>query len=589
MSNLGTPGANSSRDLGGIESGEPSDSTPNSLPVLELADLLEISGDDWSSFGSTFFASEDDLPIDFASSRPPEITRNDLKRKAPISNHKGVHFRKKNQKFVSRLCLPGGKSRKLELGEYNTHDEAVRAYQVGAFYYNKSSTSNCGEDHSFLETLPCVPDNLSDADKLAWVRERARHSAASIGTSERRGTCSSKRVLESGGSSFDARPGTPASYGTEGSCDDCHSTPTTPTTANGPCATGCKEMFNAWVDGPGEDQVDSLLRFPGDALNNRRKGQFAAPQRRNSELKWRNIVPVQSQGLPNVELQQGRNSTALTNQAPAVDHQGDSQVKFTDSILFALFELRKQGWEWTLKRRSPSSVETGVLFSVPRGQHVAPALRITDIITNSFHELREQGWEVHLQPHKGGDGKMVSEVCVSPTGCAAQDKMKASKFSARSLAIGSWLWWSAFHGAEVMVKFSYAKQKLVWEVQESGHEMKMEILWSQVDTMKATYSDFDSDILEINVSRPPSFFKRSTLRYVWVACTDFTNGQASMCMLHYLVFPRGVLKEHYEKLVQCDTRLKTAHTRAQEWSDQLYCSVFSPEENTDHEGSVGNS
>jgi hypothetical protein len=148
----------------------------------------------------------------------PSLTRNDLKRKAPLY-HKGVHLKQSNNKFVARLCLPGGK-KKLELGEYQSHEEAARAYDVGAFYYQRFEC-NC-TDRSFQEKLPPVLDNISEEEKRSWVRERARQSArqfASFFDSERR-TSASDRDLRSGCSSLftsqlEGQPSTPASHGTQ--------------------------------------------------------------------------------------------------------------------------------------------------------------------------------------------------------------------------------------------------------------------------------------------------------------------------------------------------------------------------------------
>jgi len=60
---------------------------------------------------------------------------------------------------------------------------------------------------------------------------------------------------------------------------------------------------------------------------------------------------------------------------------------------------------------------------------------------------------------------------------------------------------SGYWGVLVKVKFSYAKQKLVWEVLRSGHRRKMEIPWSKIDSVEATYSNIDFDTLEIYVRR----------------------------------------------------------------------------------------
>jgi hypothetical protein len=111
-----------------------------------------------------------------------------------------------------------------------------------------------------------------------------------------------------------------------------------------------------------------------------------------------------------------------------------------------------------------------------------------------------------------------------------------------------------------VAKCYYAKRKLVWEVLDSGLKSKIEIQWSDISAMKATCPDNLPGSLEIEVSRPPLFFKETNPQprkhTLWQATTDFTGGQASICKVHYLQFPEGVLNRHYEKLVQCDPRLK---------------------------------
>lgn len=256
-------------------------------------------------------------------------------------NHKGVHLRQRNKKFAARLCLPGRKRQKLDLGEYNTHDAAARAYQVGAFYYKKALDSTCEGDQSFLESLPSVPDNLSDAEKLIWVRERARQSAASFNLER-----SALKIVLAG--------------------------------------SGC----------------DSLEAFNTMDLHKQKPAALHIPKEEIPGVKRRKCVETRLHGSPNVELQQGRNSNALNNQVAVANHQVVPQFKMTDSILFASCELRKQGWECTFKLRSPGAAEAGVLYSVPQGQYPVPTRVMTDMIINSFYELREQGWEVHLEPRK---------------------------------------------------------------------------------------------------------------------------------------------------------------------------------------------
>lgn len=364
----------------------------------------------WSELKAFEALSLDDDFIEGSTTSTLPAQDPDVPRRA-TSNHKGVHLRKKNGKYVARLCLPGGKSRKLELGEYNTQYEAARAYQVGAFYYNKSLSSTCEGDQSFLDSLPSVPDNLSDQEKLVWVRERARQSAATVDTSDRPGTSASRSVLAgSGCSSFEARPST-RSYGTQGSCGNYYSsTPASPAPTT-PGSAAPDSLLPSYYANESHDEemlwlgdfsdIDSC-RLDDDSdwvLDDHHKRNSGAPDISNEipGFKRRKSVLARSHGLTNVEVQQQVGDTShLNTQTPVADHQAVPELKMTDSILFASCKLREQGWKWTLKSMSPSSVEAGVLFSVSQGQQAAPALLMTDIIINSFYELREQGWEVHL-------------------------------------------------------------------------------------------------------------------------------------------------------------------------------------------------
>lgn len=68
-----------------------------------------------------------------------------------------------------------------------------------------------------------------------------------------------------------------------------------------------------------------------------------------------------------------------------------AQFKMTDDIFSGYCELRKQGWEWTLKSRRPgsSAKAAGVLFLVDmKGQHAdAPALLMTDVAINFVNKV----------------------------------------------------------------------------------------------------------------------------------------------------------------------------------------------------------
>jgi hypothetical protein len=259
-------------------------------------------------------------------------------------NHKGVHVKARSNKFVARLCLPGGKNRKLDLGEYNSHDAAARAYQVGAFYYNKPLDSISEQGQSLVDSLPYIPGNLSDADKLIWVREQARQYA----TSERASTL-----------------------------QQAQATPTLPTTSE--CAAhqysflSYEELQSGALKlDPFEDsQVWNFDAIPSDAMKRLKRLETISSSR--------------------VELQVGRTAP---DQVPA------SELRMTDTIFAAQCELRKQGWGWTVKLQSMSSLEAGVLFSLPRTQQAAPALVMTGSIISAFQEVCEQGWEVRLEPSK---------------------------------------------------------------------------------------------------------------------------------------------------------------------------------------------
>eukprot|EP01018_Ginkgo_biloba_P008734 Gb_35204 [translate_table: standard] len=141
---------------------------------------------------------------------------------------------------------------------------------------------------------------------------------------------------------------------------------------------------------------------------------------------------------------------------------------------------------------------------------------------------------------------------------ASTDKLKASNFPASFLRIGPWERISRYEG-DLVAKCYYAKRKLVWEVLEGGLKSKIEIQWSDITSLKASYPDNEPGSLEIEISRPPLFFRETNPQprkhTLWQATSDFTGGQASICRRHFLQFPQGILERHYEKLIQCDHRL----------------------------------
>lgn len=140
----------------------------------------------------------------------------------------------------------------------------------------------------------------------------------------------------------------------------------------------------------------------------------------------------------------------------------------------------------------------------------------------------------------------------------ASDKLKASNFPASILKIGTWEYKSRYEG-DLVAKCYFAKHKLVWEVLENGLKSKIEIQWSDITAIKASYPDNAPGTLNIVLARQPLFFKETNPQprkhTLWQAASDFTDGQASICRRHFLQCPQGMLNKHFEKLIQCDMRL----------------------------------
>ncbi|KAG8388206.1 hypothetical protein BUALT_Bualt02G0101600 [Buddleja alternifolia] len=117
----------------------------------------------------------------------------------------------------------------------------------------------------------------------------------------------------------------------------------------------------------------------------------------------------------------------------------------------------------------------------------------------------------------------------SKDGAASGDHCKASNFNASFLKIGSWEYKPRNEG-ELVAKFYYAKQRLVWEFLDGGKLSKQPLFF----------------IREIN---PQS--RRNTL---WQATSDFTGGEATKHRRHYLECPHFPLGKHIDKLAESDPR-----------------------------------
>ncbi|KAL4320167.1 hypothetical protein GQ457_18G004330 [Hibiscus cannabinus] len=141
---------------------------------------------------------------------------------------------------------------------------------------------------------------------------------------------------------------------------------------------------------------------------------------------------------------------------------------------------------------------------------------------------------------------------------SATDKLKASNFPASILRIGQWEYKSRYEG-DLVAKCYFAKHKLVWEVLKGGLKSKIEIQWSDIMALKANCPDDGPGTLNVVLARPPLFFRETNPQprkhTLWQTTSDFTDGQASLHRQHFLQCPQGSLNKHFEKLVQCDTRL----------------------------------
>lgn len=156
----------------------------------------------------------------------------------------------------------------------------------------------------------------------------------------------------------------------------------------------------------------------------------------------------------------------------------------------------------------------------------------------------------------GADSKKGNKsIAASST---ATDKLKASNFPASLLKIGTWEYKSRYEG-DLVAKCYFAKHKLVWEVLDGGLKNKIEIQWSDIMALKATYPDDGPGTLDVVLTRQPLFFRETNPQprkhTLWQATSDFTGGQASLHRRHYIQCPQGLLGKHFEKLIQCDPRL----------------------------------
>ncbi|XP_002960999.2 uncharacterized protein LOC9641488 [Selaginella moellendorffii] len=219
----------------------------------------------------------------------------------------------------------------------------------------------------------------------------------------------------------------------------------------------------------------------------------------------------------------------------------------------------ESSFEGRLRTRVPFTVSAHSYHPLDEPSPLGLTLKKTPSFLDLVSMTISQGCGSSDSLLNDGSSQGIANRSGIPNANQSQGKLKASNFPASTLKIGSWERVSRYEG-DVVAKCYYAKRKLVWEVLETGLKSKIELQWSDISAIRASYGDGQLGILEVEVSRPPLFFKETNPQprkhTLWEATSDFTGGEATICKRHVLQFPEGVLNKHYEKLLQCDARLK---------------------------------
>lgn len=210
----------------------------------------------------------------------------------------------------------------------------------------------------------------------------------------------------------------------------------------------------------------------------------------------------------------------------------------------------------------------------PLGLRLRKSPSLVDLIQMKLSQNNDLPVEAALSQHNNsGDNKDAKITTV----LGATDKQKASNFSASTLRIGSWEYFSRYEG-DLVGKCYFAKHKLVWEVLQNGLKRKIEIQWSDIMAIRANCPDDGPGTLTIALSCKPLFFRETNPQprkhTLWQACGDFTGGQASRFREHFLQCPSGSLNKHYEKLVQSDIRLNLLSRQPEIVLDSPYTQTF---------------
>ncbi|CAN6239186.1 unnamed protein product [Urochloa humidicola] len=192
----------------------------------------------------------------------------------------------------------------------------------------------------------------------------------------------------------------------------------------------------------------------------------------------------------------------------------------------------------------------------PLGLRLRKSPSLLDLIQMKLSQAKSAGEQFTVH-NSTSDTPKKKDVKSGVT--TAGERMKASNFHANVLKIGNWEYISRYEG-DLVAKCYFAKHKLVWEVLHDGLKSKIEIQWSDITALKATFPENEQDgTLDLVLARPPLFFKETDPQprkhTLWQAASDFTDGQASLNRRHTLQCQSSLLSKNLEKLVQCDQRL----------------------------------
>ncbi|CAL5019991.1 unnamed protein product [Urochloa decumbens] len=210
----------------------------------------------------------------------------------------------------------------------------------------------------------------------------------------------------------------------------------------------------------------------------------------------------------------------------------------------------------------------------PLGLRLRKSPSLLDLIQMKLSQAKSSGEQFAVHNGTSDTTKKKDVKAGVPT---AGERMKASNFHANVLKIGNWEYISRYEG-DLVAKCYFAKHKLVWEVLHDGLKSKIEIQWSDITALKATFPENEQDgTLDLVLARPPLFFKETDPQprkhTLWQAASDFTDGQASLNRRHTLQCQSSLLSKNLEKLVQCDQRL---YELSQQPDAILETTVFEP-------------